>query len=294
MVVNQTKPLTNPGNYSHSVMMMNSSENNVGTRTNNFSLKLMNQREVKVITVGGNKTCKSKSGNPSVQYARNKNSIMKQKNCTNSMDVLAWITNEANSRNKSLIMTYGALIHIFREKDFFGTESYLDDDIDMLATPETIEFLLDLEPVLWHSFGWSSRCFLQCDEIIFVQIFPACNHNFQLRVSKITSGTSGLFKKREPALELYPLLLARDEFLEDYWNGISYSERLIFPSEHLKFDASFEPSSAVKVPMELQIPREALAVLNCVYGNWKVFSSQHAPFRRKKICHGKQMEMSQK
>ena len=90
----------------------------------------------------------------------------KQINCTGTLDVLNWLsTNEnVNSRRNvdrgSLMVAYGGLIHVLREKDFVDkdTGNYLDDDIDsksnMYVCMSLFCFVLFCDIglcfVLWH------------------------------------------------------------------------------------------------------------------------------------------------
>ena len=105
-----------------------------------------------------------------VRYLRNTRDIItrgKAGNCTvSTLDVLAWIMNEVNnvkndSKSSTLMIAYGGLIHIHREKEFVSktTGQYIDDDVDLWASLETLVRVGRLEWSSTHNHNVQRKLF---------------------------------------------------------------------------------------------------------------------------------------
>ena len=80
--------------------------------------------------------------------------------CSSTLEVLSWLMDQVNSRNLTMMIAYGELIHLLREKALIRSDgTYYDDDFDTWVTPSSLETILKLEPDLWNNFGWSIRVF---------------------------------------------------------------------------------------------------------------------------------------
>ncbi len=85
---------------------------------------------------------------------------MKRDQCAlETFDVLAWLMDEINAQSGTLMVTYGGLIRLFREKHLVNPETgeFYGDDIDTWATPDTAEWIVSMEPAMYEKFGWSLR-----------------------------------------------------------------------------------------------------------------------------------------
>jgi len=208
-----------------------------------------------------------------VTYLRNTHELVlrgKKGNCTSTLDVFAWLMDELNKRHLILMIAYGELIHVHREKDFVDstTGRYIDDDIDTWASFETVAFIGALEEELFNNFGWSMRAFVTgTDDVMFIQMMATCGHVPIAAANKCISS--------QPAIEVYPLPIVDmgdgTRIIKDLWQASQFAETLIYPPKCITFQ-----SSARKDPIHLQVPRESIKLLNCLYGNWKVKSSRHA------------------
>ena len=210
-----------------------------------------------------------------VRYLRNTKDIVARGmygKCANTLEILGWIMDEANKKNGILMIAYGELIHVHREKDFVHKENgtYIDDDFDMLVSVDTVSLLGTLEPELFKRFGWTMRAFLNSQGyLVFIQIMQSCGHTPIARAGKV--------KSSEPVMEIYPLARSIDSpdgssILKDLWAGNLFTESMIFPPNHISFE-----SAATSRPLHLQIPNKPFDFLECMYGNWTVPSSQHGP-----------------
>ena len=209
-----------------------------------------------------------------VKYLRNFEDIYTEgnkDNCTSSLHVLQWLTNEMSIRNCSLMIAYGELIHVFREKSFFANNSttkYLDDDIDIWAASITVYNVIQLEPVIFKQFGWTVRLFISREGyVVFLQLMPACGHKPVNIASKITAS--------EPALEIYVIQTVSNsdgsKYVQDLWQGTLLSESLVYPPvvHSLKMSGFSET-------LHLQVPNRPRDILTCIYGEWTQPSSAHS------------------
>merc|ERR1719491_114658 len=207
-----------------------------------------------------------------VMYLRSTKKLVlrgKEGNCASTLDVLAWLMDELNKRHLILMIGYGELIHVHREKDFVNstTGDYIDDDIDTWATLETVAYIGALEEELFSKFGWSMRAFVGANRVFFIQMMATCGH--------VPINTISKCKSSQPAIEVYPLPIVHmsdgTRIIKDLWQGSRFAETLIYPPKCITFH-----SSGRKDPIHLQVPRESIKILNCLYGQWNVKSGNHA------------------
>lgn len=179
-----------------------------------------------------------------------------------------------------MTVAHGGLIRVHREKEFVNktTGEYIDDDIDLRATPETIVHAGQIEEQLFHEFGWSMRVFVNGNDdaekfVVFAQIFSLCGHKIITRPGKIKTGL-------EPAIELYPIVIVRGNgesgprVVKGLWQSDYFApESLILPSKQVDFE-----SIGSKKTMQLQLPNKEFHILECLYGNWTVPSNKHAGY----------------
>mmetsp|Transcript_2912 Transcript_2912/g.4447 ORF Transcript_2912/g.4447 Transcript_2912/m.4447 type:complete len:345 (+) Transcript_2912:196-1230(+) len=217
----------------------------------------------------------SKEGFPGgqVRYLRNKHEFMARGQlltCKPVLDVFAWLMDEVNARNHTLMLAYGDLIHFHREKDFMNktTGKYFDeDDLDLWASLETVSHVEQLEPALFRRFGWTMRAFVNGDNYIqFLQMMSTCGHTPINEASKVQSN--------QPSIEIYPIavipingsLIARD-----LWQLSDFPESMIYPRRHISFN-----STGASRTLHLQLPNKDLEIMACLYGNWTKPSTDHA------------------
>jgi hypothetical protein len=238
-----------------------------------------------------------------------------QQPCTPILDVLGWIMDQAAASATTttatatetsivnhppatpphtLIITGGSLIKVLREKDFVRVEddSFIDDDIDVLTSLSTFDFLATLEPMLWATHGWTIRYFVHCQkETIFAQLVAVCGgHKYsrQCGKSKNHGGKQEQHGYKYPAIDVYPYISLMEgmEFgvnsssstsssssasasvLMDFWETSLVPSSLIFPSRHISLI-----SRASTNVLQLYIPSQAETILTCLYGNWHVYSN---------------------
>ena len=208
-------------------------------------------------------------------YMRDENKIKergRRGNCTGVLDVFAWLMEEVHRKNGILLIAYGGLIHVNREKDFVDKNgNYLDDDIDTWASLETLSLVGTLEPQLYNKFGWSIRIHVNGDDrVVLAQIVPSCGHAFTAMQKS---------KSSQPAIEIYPFVTLPREgeeqsnIIKDLWQNGRFPEEWFFPVQNLTLISS---GSATTAPMHLQVPHQMIKVIDCLYGNWKVRSSRRA------------------
>jgi UDP-sugar transporter A1/2/3 len=192
----------------------------------------------------------------------------KAENCAPTLDVLAWLMEQVNAKEGALIIAYGELIHIHREKDFVNatTGKYIDDDIDLWASLETVVHVGQLEPVLFRKFGWTVRLYVNAQGfVVYLQLMATCGLSAPRRYGKV--------KSSEPAIEIYPLPVVQVKstlMAQDMWQNNRFPASMIYPPQHVSFN-----SSGTVHPLPLQLPREALNVMTCLYGNWTIPSQDH-------------------
>jgi len=170
-----------------------------------------------------------------------------KKKCGGAMEVFEWITsqvfqgkgedevgtttfvkhdgeNETQDEDHVMMIAYGDLIHLHREKDFVNatTGEFYDDDIDLWVSLPTLATITQLERQLFHQFGWTMRLIVTKKEVIkpwgypylrssyiaeggdkeyvaFAQLFAVCGHVIDDKFSeKIVSD--------EPTIDLYPIV----------------------------------------------------------------------------------------
>jgi len=210
-----------------------------------------------------------------VRYLRNTRDIItrgKAGNCTvSTLDVLAWIMNEVNnvkndSKSSTLMIAYGGLIHIHREKEFVNktTGQYIDDDVDLWASLETLVRVGRLEPELFEQHGWTMRAFIDPGNyVIFYQLMAACGHEPSLLASKLVG--------KIPAIEIYGVTkvqksiksLETSPFVKDLWMGNYFSESMFYPPQYIDF-----VTAGALQTLHLQLPNKVLDIMACLYGNW--------------------------
>merc|ERR1712029_937379 len=106
------------------------------------------------------------------------------------------------------MLTYGELIHFYREKEFVNEAGkYIDDDIDTFASPETVWHIARLENQLFKLYGWTMRAFvhnalnrknnaLSRKYVVLMQVMASCGHDPIEKVSKVHAA--------QPSIEIYP------------------------------------------------------------------------------------------
>lgn len=185
-----------------------------------------------------------------------------QGNCTETLDVLHWLTHSANKYDEELILIAGGLIKLLRDDAFFRDDgSPIDDDIDFLASYSAFDFVAGLEPLLWREFGWSFRFFVNCDGYtVFAQLFAACGHK--------VSGVCRKSKQIYPGIDLYAMHKFKSSgAVSIMWEQEFKPNFLLFPVRH---HALSLPGNEWEI--DFQIPHNAEIMLTCTYGNWSVYS----------------------
>jgi len=199
--------------------------------------------------------------------------------CSPTLEVFSWLMDQVNSRNLTMMIGYGELIHLLREKALIHSDgTYYDDDFDTWVTPSSFETILKLEPYLWNNFGWSIRVFFRCSEgtkdkqerhktniAIFAQILPVCGHQYKAVMEKAVA--------KYPAIEMYVLQSIGHEqegILHENWQGELFPEGWLLPAKPFPFDMP-----GFNKTLNLQIPAQSEKLLDCMYGNWHVYSTEH-------------------
>mmetsp|Transcript_17905 Transcript_17905/g.37426 ORF Transcript_17905/g.37426 Transcript_17905/m.37426 type:complete len:331 (-) Transcript_17905:189-1181(-) len=219
------------------------------------------------------------AANGGVRYLTNRTWIEargKQGNCASALHVFNWIMKQVIEKNGLLMLAYGELIHIHREKDFVDKQGkFFDDDIDLWASPETVAHVATLERQLNSKFGWTMRCFIHDGKVVLVQIVATCGH----RLSGVGKSVSS-----QPGIEVYPIYTiprqgsgTQYDVVRDFWQGTRLPEPVMFPAKEMTLK-----SRGLKEPLDLQIPNQPLKLMECLYGNWKVPSKKHASIG--KVC----------
>eukprot|EP00284_Hemiselmis_tepida_P011994 CAMPEP_0174940164 /NCGR_PEP_ID=MMETSP1355-20121228/68399_1 /TAXON_ID=464990 /ORGANISM="Hemiselmis tepida, Strain CCMP443" /LENGTH=321 /DNA_ID=CAMNT_0016187211 /DNA_START=118 /DNA_END=1083 /DNA_ORIENTATION=+ len=215
----------------------------------------------------------------SMVYCGDKAKFSKTVNCSTSLQVLEWITSEANKLNITMMITYGTLIHVFREGALMKEDGKpFDDDFDFWTPPDSLQHFLDSESTMFNIFGWSSRILVRRGKTVFSQFFPACNHRFK----------NPTFKLQAHVLEFYPLMPSKNSTVTDMWNPYSFSQDLVLPAQVLSvhpFESSFPRNTTTTMQsISLQVPRDPARLLTCLYGNWEVYSAQNAHVQNRRKC----------
>jgi len=187
--------------------------------------------------------------------------------CSPTLEVFSWLMDQVNSRNLTMMIAYGELIHLLREKALIHSDgTYYDDDFDTWVTPSSFETILKLEPYLWNNFGWSIRVFFRCSEgteeerhktniAIFAQILPVCGHQYKAVMEKAVA--------KYPAIEMYVLQSIGHEqegILHENWQGELFSESWLLPAKPFPFDMP-----GFNKTLNLQIPAQPEKLLDCLY-----------------------------
>eukprot|EP00579_Thalassiosira_antarctica_P013844 CAMPEP_0201929716 /NCGR_PEP_ID=MMETSP0903-20130614/23588_1 /ASSEMBLY_ACC=CAM_ASM_000552 /TAXON_ID=420261 /ORGANISM="Thalassiosira antarctica, Strain CCMP982" /LENGTH=376 /DNA_ID=CAMNT_0048468569 /DNA_START=67 /DNA_END=1194 /DNA_ORIENTATION=- len=225
-----------------------------------------------------------------------------QGSCTGVLDVLGWLMGEVNGNDGCLMVAYGELIHIHREKDFVdSTGNFFDDDIDTWASLDTMAHIARLEPELFRRFGWTIRPIVTDPEIVRPFGWPiraAVTRGGYVVLAQMMSvcgltvtETTGKINSTEPAIDFYPLVTIPDEenkrsvikdllqliqikkatanqekirnTVKDLWQGNQFSESLFFPRKNLTFISAGTPRT-----LQLQLPNQPIRLMECLYGNW--------------------------
>lgn len=193
--------------------------------------------------------------------------------CSSVLEVLSYVMNEVNDQNGELILGYGGLIHSFREKEFVNpkTGQYIDNDFDLWTSEKSVATLIGLEPELFRQFGWTGRAFkTRSGHVHFMQFFETCGANLnrmiQHKCSKIKS-------TKELGFEVYLLARLGNGLVKDAWQDNIFTESEMFPTQHVHFQSPGLGNTA----LNLQYPAKPFSVMACLYGDWTVPSSKHAP-----------------
>mmetsp|Transcript_906 Transcript_906/g.1945 ORF Transcript_906/g.1945 Transcript_906/m.1945 type:complete len:408 (+) Transcript_906:177-1400(+) len=234
-----------------------------------------------------------------------------QGGCAGVLEVLHWLTNQVNDNKGCLMVAYGELIHLHREKDFVNSETmqFFDDDIDLWASLDSVSQIALLEPVLFESFGWTARPIVTEREVFHPFGWPllraAVEYDRYVVLVQVTSvcgltatETTGKLFSSEPTIDVYPIvtipakeernsifkawlkLLFRGNVFNngetlnkvmDLWQGNQFSESLFFPRKDVIFN-----SVGTSHALQLQFPNQPIRLMECLYGNWTVPSSEHA------------------
>jgi len=193
--------------------------------------------------------------------------------CPSSVDVYSWLMEKVNcfGEKHALMVAYGELIHLLRDRALLHPDgSYIDDDFDTWVSVATFQMILSLEPYLWNR-GWSIRVSYSCDNsAIFAQIVPVCGHEYEAEMGKVKDG-------EYPAIELYVMkkVWSKDKgwVLRDVFGGNSFPMSWLLPVRPYPFEVITPESSTT---LNLQLPAQPEKILDCLYGNWHVFSSKHS------------------
>jgi len=195
--------------------------------------------------------------------------------CGKALDVFAWMMDEVNARPDSfLIVMYGQLLHLSREGDFVNnaTGRFFDDDIDTMVSAKTFAHVASLEGELFRKFGWTIRAFVSRDKkyLIFAQMVSSCGHAIGYQPAKASA--------TEPGVEIYIVATIPDNYggvnvsiVKDLWQGTIFHDFQVFPVQRKTLN-----STGTSYPIHLQLPNRVDLILECLYGNWKVYSSNHA------------------
>jgi len=249
--------------------------NNTSSRFQKLASNISSHRAVR------NKFIRDESGHGcgQVHYVRNLEQMRRyeeEKQCSSVTAVLPFLLEELSKRVGTLLMAYGSLIHINREKDLVNSDGeYLDDDIDLWASASAMYGITQIEPELFTEFGWSFRTILGGDGYIqLMQLLSVCGHEPSKQISKVNPGSG------EPSLEVYQLnVMTRPNvkrLIKDMWQGTQLLEADVYPSKQVVLN-----STKFSQPLRLQVPNEPLKVLSCLYGNWTIPSTAHASMRNK-------------
>jgi len=213
-----------------------------------------------------------------VRYVRPETAIIavgSSRTCAQVLDVLAALFATLSLREEhEMMLAYGGLIHIHRDKDFVNKTNgkYFDDDIDVWVNGKAMASLVQLEPILFNKFGWTVRLYTVGSYIVFAQILATCGHTPMAKASKV--------RANEPAVDVYPLSEAyKDDriLLKDLWQGTTFSETMMYPTKPYELI-----SHIATQPIRMQMPAKDEEIMSCLYGNWKVHSKKHA--RRSLKC----------
>ena len=211
--------------------------------------------------------------------------------CGGALEVLEWLTGAVSAApNATLMMAGGSLIHMHREKEFVHDDgTFIDDDFDMWASLEALSRVAELEPRLFGEFGWTARPIVteparpwgwpfrrsartrHDGYVVLVQVMAACGVN--------ATDLTGKVQSSEPGIELYPLVALPREaegsrappLRKDLWQGNVFAESYFFPAKNVTFVSSKAPYE-----LHLQLPNQPIRLMECLYGNWQVPSSEHA------------------
>jgi len=212
------------------------------------------------------------ASNGTVRYLRNFVDVRaagERNSCTSLPRVLQWLTAEMSNRNDTLMVAYGGLIHMYRERDFLDnmTGKYIDDDIDFWASSNTIYNIIQLEPEIFRRFGWTVRTFLSNGFVVFLQMMASCGHSPANKAAKVVAN--------EPALEMYVLHSEHhhkgDNVVKDLWQGTRITEANLYPPKLVSLNIT-----GLSELLHLWVPKHSETILTCIYGQWKVPSTNHA------------------
>eukprot|EP00546_Thalassionema_frauenfeldii_P005449 CAMPEP_0178924060 /NCGR_PEP_ID=MMETSP0786-20121207/17109_1 /TAXON_ID=186022 /ORGANISM="Thalassionema frauenfeldii, Strain CCMP 1798" /LENGTH=247 /DNA_ID=CAMNT_0020598713 /DNA_START=250 /DNA_END=993 /DNA_ORIENTATION=+ len=203
------------------------------------------------------------------------NATAEKVGCKPTLEVLAWLMAQVNAKNNTLMIGYGGLIHIHREKSFVKKSGrFFDDDIDLWSSYDTLEQINQLEPELYHRFGFTIRFFVNKSGFVtLAQLAPVCDINIMDRTAN-----KGMIGK--PRLEVYLLEVIpvnNSRWAKVLWQGSMFPESYLYPPKHLEFQTlASSDMTAKKIKLNLQLPPGDLQVLSCLYGNWIIPSAKHA------------------
>ena len=187
--------------------------------------------------------------------------VSRSRQCSRVSTVLAWLMKCAEKRKESLMLAYGVLLHYHRENTIWNSSNgdYLDDDVDLWASPDAVKQIIKHEHKIFTMFGWTMRVYLKYEYVVFIQVVCSCGHKPEARVSKVIAD--------EPAIEIYPLV--RDptsvgKIALDTWQGNKIDISFLLPTH-----------DGVLNGLSIKIPKRSLKILDCLYGEWRTPSPEH-------------------
>ena len=97
-----------------------------------------------------------------------------------------------------------------------------------------------------------------------MQMMAVCGHRPNTIPDKVVSS--------EPAIEAYLLPLVKVNqscYYKDMWQGGKFPVDMIYPPKNIDFTSN-------NTSYHLQLPNDSYGMMECIYGNWTVKSSEHA------------------
>ena len=165
-----------------------------------------------------------------VKHVRGQRDFSRKLTCSSTEDVLKWLFSETRAFKDGLSLAYGELLHTQREGELMNSTDgvYFDDDIDVWIAPHVLANVIEREPYLFTSFGWSARIFVTGEYTVFAQLMAVCGYTQNTRIGKL--------KSESPAIELYPLakLQVDGTCVKDLWQNTIITQHMIFPFDSIR------------------------------------------------------------